>query len=48
MVMGQGIGTLASVALAQHIPLAQVAPTELQCLLRKDGVYIEDVPSAGG
>lgn len=48
MVMGQGIGVMTAVALAQNIPLAQVAPAELQRLLRKDGVYIEDVPSAGG
>ena len=46
MVMGQGIGTLAAMALAQHIPLAQVPTAELQRVLRQDGVYIEDVPPA--
>lgn len=44
MVMGQGVGTCAALALASGIDLAQVDIRKLQDTLRKDGVYLEDVP----
>jgi len=46
MVMGQGVGTAAALALAQHIDMHQVSLKKLQAQLRADGVYLEDVPSA--
>ncbi len=49
MVMGQGVGTCAAMALNAREDLAQVDVAKLQTLLRKDGVHLEDVPqpSAG-
>ena len=47
MVMGQGVGTCAAMALAAGQEMAQVDVAALQAVLRKDGVYLEDVPSRG-
>jgi len=44
MVMGQGVGTCAALALAAGVDMAQFDIRKLQALLRKDGVYLEDVP----
>ena len=46
MVMGQGVGTAAALALSQNVNPADVNVRDLQETLRKDGVYIEDVPEA--
>jgi hypothetical protein len=48
MVMGQGVGTCAAMALEAGVPMSQVDIHRLQATLRKDGVYLEDVPPAGG
>jgi FAD dependent oxidoreductase len=45
MVMGQGAGTAAAMALDQGNDLAQVDVRALQAALRADGVYIEDIPA---
>lgn len=44
MVMGQGVGTAAALALAAGVDLGQVEARTLQAQLRADGVYLEDVP----
>jgi hypothetical protein len=44
MVMGQGVGTAAALALDAGVDLAQVDIARLQATLRRDGVYLEDVP----
>jgi hypothetical protein len=44
MVMGQGVGTCAAMALAGGVSMAQVDIGKLQSTLRQDGVYLEDVP----
>ena len=44
MVMGQGVGTAAAMALEGGIDMAQVDVAALQQELRADGVYLEDVP----
>ena len=44
MVMGQGVGTCAALALEAGCSLAQVHLRKLQSVLRTDGVYLEDVP----
>ncbi len=46
MIMGQGVGTAAAMALASERELAQVDVSALQRRLRDDGVYLEDVPDA--
>lgn len=46
MVMGQGVGTAAALALAAGHELGQVDLPALQRSLRADGVYLEDVPDA--
>ena len=46
MVMGQGVGTAAALALAGRIDLAAVDIRALQAALRADGVYLEDVPES--
>lgn len=46
MVMGQGVGTGAALALARGCDLAALPVAELQRRLRADGVYLADVPSA--
>ncbi len=46
MVMGQGVGTAAALALAAGIDMAQVDVAKLQSVLRRDGVYLKDVPSS--
>ncbi|MCL5270979.1 MAG: FAD-dependent oxidoreductase [bacterium] len=46
MVMGQGIGTAAAMALSAGQDLARVDVPALQKALRADGVYLEDVPVA--
>ncbi len=46
MVMGQGVGTAAALALGSRQSLAQVDLAALQTQLRADGVYLADVPSA--
>jgi len=47
MVMGQGIGTCAALALGSGVDMADVDMGKLQSTLRKDGVYLEDVPREG-
>ena len=44
MVMGQGVGTCAALALSSNTAMAQVDTRKLQMQLRNDGVYIEDIP----
>ncbi len=44
MVMGQGVGTCAALALEGGVDMAQVDVGQLQHALRNDGVYLEDVP----
>ena len=44
MVMGQGVGTCAALALDAGVTLAQVDIRKLQSTLRQDGVYLENVP----
>jgi hypothetical protein len=44
MVMGQGVGTCAALALAAGVDMAQFDVRKLQTQLRKDGAYLEDVP----
>lgn len=46
MVMGQGAGTAAALALAAGVEPARVDVAALQKTLRADGVYLEDVPAA--
>jgi hypothetical protein len=46
MVMGQGVGTAAALALASGVDMTQVDVTKLQSVLRSDGVYLKDVPSS--
>ncbi len=46
MVMGQGVGTAAAMALAANVDIAKVDIHALQATLKKDGVYLEDVPQA--
>jgi glycine/D-amino acid oxidase-like deaminating enzyme len=41
MVMGQGVGTCAALALEAGVDLAQVEIPKLQATLRQDGVYLE-------
>jgi hypothetical protein len=43
MVMGQGLGTAAALALADGQDMHQVDVKKLQTKLRADGAYIEDV-----
>lgn len=45
MVMGQGVGTCAALALEAGCELAQVDLRQLQATLRADGVYLEEVPN---
>ncbi len=44
MVMGQGVGTCAALALNAGVDMAKLDVHQLQAQLRKDGVYLEDVP----
>jgi hypothetical protein len=44
MVMGQGVGTCAALALNAGVDMAKFDMRKLQTQLRKDGVYLEDVP----
>ena len=46
MVMGQGVGTAAAMALQAGVDLPQVDVAKLQRTLRDDGVYLQDVPKA--
>lgn len=46
MVMGQGIGTAAALALNEEAELAHCDVGRLQKVLRSDGVYLEDIPGA--
>jgi hypothetical protein len=46
MVMGQGVGTAAALALRDGMEMHEVAPNKLQETLRADGAFIEDVPEA--
>ena len=46
MVMGQGVGTCAALALAAGVSLRDVPIGKLQETLRRDGVYLEDVPAS--
>jgi len=43
MVMGQGVGTCAALALNAGVSMAAFDVSKLQATLRKDGVYIENV-----
>jgi hypothetical protein len=45
MVMGQGVGTCAALALNAGMDMAKFDVRKLQAQLRKDGVYLENVPS---
>lgn len=44
MVMGQGVGTCAAMALASGVEMGQVEIAKLQAKLHSDGVYLKDVP----
>jgi glycine/D-amino acid oxidase-like deaminating enzyme len=44
MVMGQGVGACAAMALEAGVEMAQVDVRRLQAALRHDGVYLRDVP----
>lgn len=44
MVMGQGVGTCAALALDAGVDMAAVPVRQLQSTLRADGVYLEHVP----
>jgi hypothetical protein len=44
MVMGQGVGTAAAIALDESKELYEVNLHTLQKMLRADGVYLEDIP----
>jgi hypothetical protein len=44
MVMGQGVGTCAALALDAGLEMAKLDIRKLQSVLRKDGVYLENVP----
>ncbi len=44
MVMGQGVGTCAALALEQGASMTDVDIRKLQATLRRDGVYLENVP----
>ena len=44
MVIGQGVGTCAALALKAGLSLAQVDLRGLQSALRKDGAYLENLP----
>ena len=44
MVMGQGLGTCAALALGAGVELGQFDVRKLQAQLRQDGVYLADVP----
>jgi hypothetical protein len=44
MVMGQGVGTCAALALNAGVDMAKFDVCKLQAQLRQDGVYLEDVP----
>lgn len=48
MVMGQGVGTCAALALSAGVDMAALDIRRLQAQLRKDGVYLADVPQYGG
>ncbi|MEI7728369.1 MAG: FAD-dependent oxidoreductase [Verrucomicrobiota bacterium] len=45
MVMGQGIGTCAALALNAGVDMGKFGVQKLQTQLRKDGVYLENLPS---
>jgi hypothetical protein len=45
MVMGQGVGTCAALALDAGVDMAGVDTRRLQDALRDNGVYLEDVPT---
>lgn len=47
MVMGQGVGTCAALAIGAGVNMAQVDVRALQAQLRKDGAYLESVPEKG-
>jgi len=44
MVMGQGVGTLAAMALNAGVAMHEVDTASLQQTLKADGVYLEDIP----
>jgi len=46
MVMGQGVGTAAALALDAGCDMAQLDVALLQKTLKRDGVYLDDVPRA--
>ena len=46
MVMGQGVGTAAAMAVDGGTTPAEVDVPALQRALRADGVYLENVPTA--
>lgn len=48
MVMGQGVGTCAALALSAGVDMAALDIRRLQAQLCKDGVYLADVPQYGG
>ncbi|MCF7854298.1 MAG: FAD-dependent oxidoreductase [Candidatus Pacebacteria bacterium] len=44
MVMGEGVGTCAALALAENVDMERVNVHRLQKTLKADGVYLEDIP----
>jgi len=48
MVMGQGVGTAAALALDAGVGMVELDLGRLQESLRTDGVYLQDVPDARG
>jgi hypothetical protein len=47
MVMGQGVGACAALSLGAGVDMARYDIRRLHAQLRKDGVYLEDVPERG-
>ncbi len=48
MVMGQGVGTCAALALEAGVDMARVDIRKLQAVLQRDGVYLAGVPEKAG
>jgi hypothetical protein len=46
MVMGQGVGIAAALALESEVYMNQIDIKSLQSILKTDGVYIEDIPDS--
>ena len=46
MIMGQGVGPCAALALNSGVSMARFDVGRLQSVLRRDGVYLENVPAS--